>query len=226
MMSSIRLHAPGSVPALLGAALVAACGGDGGPTSPPPGPPPPPPPPTLGASLDLAPGEMRVLTDAASIRAFELVGADGAREYQVIVMSAGQTVDGLTPIQLRAESGASANVVPVRPRTGLGLAGSAAADLPRPGGARVRSDARHLELQAMALEELRRVGARPARPARRGAHGPSARASVASARVPSVNDPITIKSAVTPGGGLSCSLNTPIDGVVKTVGQNFVIVED
>jgi len=226
-----------SLVVLSGAGFVA-CGGDGGgggPTAPPPGPPPPPP---IGASLDLQPGEVRVLTDVASIRRFEIVGGADAREYQVIVMSAGETLDGLTPIRFRAQSVGSANVVPDRgdrrvgsnrtrgARVDLG----AAADL-APAGLgfdRRASNDRHGELQMMVRDELRRVGARPARVSRaRGASGVlSASRAGSSAMVPSVNDIVRITSAVTPGGGTSCVAETPIDGVVKTVGQNFVIIED
>ncbi|MDX1578788.1 MAG: hypothetical protein R3266_09890, partial [Gemmatimonadota bacterium] len=113
--------------ALLAGAGVLACGGDGGPTSPPPGPPPPPPPPPVGASLDLQPGEVRVLADDASLRRFELVGASGPREYQVIVMSGSQTEDGFTPVRFAASASASASVVPPEGET---LAPPAAATAP------------------------------------------------------------------------------------------------
>lgn len=213
---------------LLAGSLAAlfACGGDGGPTSPPP-PPGPPPPPPIGASLDLAPGERRVLSGDAELRAFEIVGAAGAREYQVVVVSASQVDGSVTPIvfETRAAGGSAA----VTSGRGAGRLGSAAAVPPRPAVSlddRARPRRRHLQLHAAANAELRRAGARPARPG--GPRGDAdVRASRASAtRVPSVGESVVIKSAILPGGGLSCNSNTPIDATVRAVGQNFAIVED
>ncbi len=170
-----------------------------------------------------------MLSDVPSIRAFEIAGGPDAREYQVIVMSAGQTVDGLTPIRFRAQSAASANVV--SDEGGRLVSGEFSTSEPPASdvlGFHRRPDGdRHLELQMMALDELRRVGARPAKTSRAtGARDLRPSLAGLGAAVPSVNDVVRITSAVAPGGSLSCSVSTPIDGVVKTVGQNFVIVED
>lgn len=208
-------RSPRWLPAAVAASLAAiSCGGGGGPTSPPPGPPPPPPP--VGASLDLQAGEVRVLSDAASIRAFELVGAAAAREYEVIVMSASRTEGAFTPLRLAASvGGASAATVPrreaVRPR--VSAYGTTRGTRSAGAGERLRSagDA-----------ELARLGARPARPT-----GPDGRLALSTAAVvPSVGEPVTIRSAIVPGGGLDCFTNTPIAGTVRAVGQNFAIVED
>ncbi len=219
--------------------VLAACGGDGAvgpgggsrPNSPPPptGPPPPPP---IGATLSLQPGEVRVLTDVASIRRFAILAASDAREYHIIVMSTAETGDGTTPIRFRAASGTSANRVPDR---GSGLVPSRAES-----GLRVRPPLqglsledrmklrpRHPALRTQMLDELHYVGGRPSkRTLGVGTGAVRASRTQNGIAVPNVNDTVRIKSATTPGGGLSCNGNTPIDGVVKTVGDNFVIVED
>lgn len=206
---------------------VTACGGDGTTQPAPPPPPGPPPPPPVGVTLDLQPGETRVLSDVASIRGFKLRGANEMREYQVIMMSASQVEGAVTPLRfVIAAQGAGSNVVPraqsTPAATRLRSTGAGRTALER---ARLRPH--HLRLMAQAEEELRRVGARVSPKARGGRPGPGLQANtVAASAVPTVGQIITIKSATLPGGGLTCSSSIEIDGVVKTVGDNFVIVED
>jgi hypothetical protein len=179
----------------------------------------------------MALGEVRVLSDAASIRAFRISGAADDREYQVIVMSGSEVEAGVTPLSFTAAAtGAGANVAPgfttrlpststASRRTGPGLT-----TLER---ARLRP--RHLELQSMMDAEARRVGARisPKARGRRATSSSGVAASVlTTSSVPTVGETVTILSAITPQGGLTCNGSTPIDGIVKTVGQNFIIIED
>jgi hypothetical protein len=183
----------------------------------------------------MALGEVRVLSDAQSIRAFEIVGAGTAREYQVIVMSASQVPGSATPISFSARaSGAGASVAPsttVLPaqslRAGVGSRGPN--DLNEVQRALLRP--RHLEFRAQMEAEARRVNARvsPKAPSRGGSRPaqPGFAANVTrSSGIPIVGETLTILSAITPGGGLTCNGSTPVDGIVKSVGQNFVIVED
>ncbi len=218
--------ARGLLLAMVSVAAVGACGGDGGPTSPPPpGPPPPPPGPAIGATLNLRPGEVRVLTERDAIRAFEIQGASERREYQVIVMSASLTEGRTTPLRVRARAeDVSPSLVPnvrtsrtgrdgvIQPPRGLGgLSGD-----PRP------DRDWHLRQMIATELELRRLRARPAGRIDRASRGLAAAAS----DVPRVGDPLTIKSAVVPGGGVQCTANTPIASTVRTVGEHFIIVED
>ena len=199
-------------------ALTAACGG--GSTGPTPGPTPPPPPPPPATRVALQPGESRVLTDPAELAAFEIVGGNDAREYQVILMSGSQVEGSTAPLRFRARADASASILP----TGARASESGVTRRPRDPFAALSERERRLRraghvarLQRM-RDVARRLGLQMA---------PSPRTSVVPASaIPSVGDMITIRSQLTPGGGISCNANTPIDGVVKTVGQTFIIVED
>ncbi len=225
-----------------------ACGGGStGPSPPPPGPPPPPPPPPVGATVDLAPGGVAVLSDVASIRAFRLVSGSEGREHQVIVMSASQVFDGVTPLRFatRAEA-ASASAGPSGGRARgsrvasapAGAAGDGALpDAVGTGAGRPRAlklpdidDAvrrpLHLTLRARMARELRRVGARWSDGRPNAPPGGRASAGSRGLRVPSVGESLTLKSQTVPGGGITCNASTPIDGTVRSVGQNFVIVEE
>ena len=230
MMRWIRSSSDTAVRCALGG-LVAACGG--GTTQPGPPPPPPPPPPPVGASLDLAPGEVVILSDVGSVRSFEIIGASEAREYQVIVVSASQVEGGVAAIRFvaAADAGAAAIAPQLPPSRAPGFAiasdpvsvesrgmGAPGSDVPR---------RRHLEIRAMLEREVARVGGHVSpKAARRGGAVPAVRASFAAAGVPQVGETVTITSPVVPGGGISCNAITHVSGVVRAVGQNFVIVED
>lgn len=222
-MKTIIWRARGILLAVVSAAAAGACGGEAGPTSPPPpGPPPPPPGPTIGASLNLRPGEVHVLSERDAIRAFEIQGAAEGREYQVIVMSASLSEGRTTPLRVRARADdVSPNVVP-NPRTNRG--GRDAAIPPARGLAgELRPDRDwHLRQMIETERELRRLRARPAGGIGRASRGLAA----AISDVPRVGDTLTVRSAIVPGGGVQCTANTPIKSTVRTVGEHFIIVED
>ena len=222
-MKTIIWRARGILLAVVSAAAAGACGGEAGPTSPPPpGPPPPPPGPTIGASLNLRPGEVHILSERDAIRAFEIQGAAEGREYQVIVMSASLSEGRTTPLRVRARADdVSPNVVP-NPRTNRG--GRDAAIPPARGLAgELRPDRDwHLRQMIETERELRRLRARPAGGIGRASRGLAA----AISDVPRVGDTLTVRSAIVPGGGVQCTANTPIKSTVRTVGEHFIIVED
>ena len=218
-------------PSVLIALVTGAVSCGGGTTQPPP-PPGPPPPPPIGATLNMALGEVRVLSDVASIRAFQIAGAADAREYQVIVMSGGEVEGGFTPIDFTARaSGAGASVAPrVTTRLPSTSTGQRRAARELSALNRLRTRPRHLELRSRMELEARRARARFSPKARgrnsTGAVPRGVAANVLTSGVPAVGETITILSAITPQGGLTCNGSTPVDGVVKKVGQNFIILED
>jgi len=212
--------------------VLAACGG--GTTAPPP--PPPPPPPPAAVRLDLAPGEVQVLTSASDMRRFEIAGGNEARRYEVVVMSGSQVgIDSdsppATPLKLVATAGgAGASISPQSPRVGSSQAPPYAGD-PTMGLSELqRALLRplHLAFRRRMLEELRRTGAFDT-PLRSLAGSRAARASVSGApAVPNVGDTITMTSGVLAGQAVvDCfGTATAVDAVVKAVGDNFIILED
>ncbi len=168
-----------------------------------------------------------MLSERDAIRAFQIQGAGEAREYQVIVMSASLSEGRMTPLRVRARAeDVSANVVP-RPRATR----ATGADLTAPPARGLADDfdelrpnrEAHLRIMVETERELRRLGARPSAKFGRGSRG---LAAAGASDVPQVGDTITIKSAIVPGGGVQCTANTPIASTVRTVGDNFIIVED
>ncbi|WP_420634839.1 hypothetical protein [Candidatus Palauibacter sp.] len=168
-----------------------------------------------------------MLSERDAIRAFQIQGAGEAREYQVIVMSASLSEGRMTPLRVRARAeDVSANVVP-SPRATR----SAGADLTAPPARGLVDDfddlrpdrEAHLRIMVETERELRRLGARPSA---KFARGSGQLAAAVASDVPQVGDTITIRSGIVPGGGIQCTANTPIASTVRTVGDNFIIVED
>ncbi|MDX1393393.1 MAG: hypothetical protein R3195_03340 [Gemmatimonadota bacterium] len=176
--------------------------------------------------MDLSRGEVQVLSDAASLRSFRLTGAGEGREYQIIVMSASQVEGGSTPLvfTVRASS-VGASVAPTRLPS---VARDRRPAARRTDLERVLERPRHLELRARMDAEVRRVGGLGSLGAGTSSSRERAvaRNMASAATIPGVGDIVEIKSQVVPGGGLTCNSSATIEGVVKTVGDNFVIVED
>jgi hypothetical protein len=190
---------------------MAACGGGTTQPAPPPAPPPPPPPP-IGARLQLAPGDVRVLSDAASTRAFAVEGIAAGSEYQVIVMSGSRVEGAVSPLRFEASAtGAGASVVPgsrvdlsASPgRSTLGLLGTD------------EGPTWHTDLLAGSDEALARAGATVQKGARR------------AGAVPVVGEMMTFTSAFgVPAGSNPCFNGSAIAGTVMSVGARFVLVEE
>ncbi len=227
--SGVRRSAGFAFPGARASAAVAAvlvwgaCGGDGpaGPGNGDGGPPPP------AISLSMALGELRVLNEAAEVRAFEIESADGAREYLVAVQSAAQTAGARTPMRLRVRSGSGG---------GASIAPAGALEARSP-----RSDELSLEERATLGEsvlkrnmrrEIERVGARAIRPGERpplreADPGPPSFSVAAARQVPQVGDTLEFIMAVKPDLSVDCSdTDTRITAVVKEVGSGFALVED
>ena len=193
-------------------ALAGCGGGSGGPGTGPT--PPPPPPPPAATRVDLAPGEMRVLTDASEIASFEIAGASAARQYQVILMSGSQVEGFVAPITFRANAtGASPSIGVARSDN---VAGAPDRRGPRAG---------HIEMMRRMREEIRRVNPRIS-PRALASSASGAATSLAVGSVPAVGEMITLKSQILPGGAITCASSTAVAGVVTSVGANFIILED
>lgn len=212
----------GSLAAVVAGVFLHACGGDGtGPTPPPP-PPPPPPPGAVARILDMSVGESVTLTDPDEVRAFQIDGGSGPREYEVIVQSASETSGATTAMQLRVRA-----------------AGASAAGAPSPSRSTVRRGAmtdRELALRASSFKletglresmrrEMARVRGTPIR------QRLDASASVASARSqpPVLGEMLTVGFGVVGSGGgifADCDSGAEVTGEVKFVGQHFTVVED
>ncbi len=207
-------------------ALLAGCG-DAAPTVPPDLPP-------IGEIIDLRPGEARVLDSPELLSSFRLQGAAEVRAYVLVVQNSSES--GTDPALLRVTI------------QRVGLSGAASTSRgPRPGpGARVPRDAepdgraeREILLRARVRRDLKRAGVRPARPASAAAasRGPggAARAGPASARalasriagIPVPGQRLSFTSPVQADGSFAtCSAGTPVEGVVRAVGERFALVED
>lgn len=179
---------------------------------------------------------MRVLTDPAEVASFEIAGATAERQYEVILMSASQ-VDGFyAPVTFRASARTgSAGIAPDRAsrishdrdspvgstvgrpgRDPMGVRGGVSADR--------RSRSGHSEMMRRMREEVRRVN--PRMSSRALDSFGSGVSVVTASTVPTVGEMITLKSQILPGGAITCATNTAVAGIVKSVGANFIILED
>ncbi len=177
------------------------------------------------------PGESRVLTDAVAVRTFELAGAGEAREYEVIVMSGSQIENGVTPIKLRARAADVAASVTSARETTIPVPSASRSSRPLSSLSAVeRASMRpgHMALQSRMQAELARVRPRISPRAATSRSGTEARLSIAtSSTVPTVGQAVSLTSGVrTHQVSIGCETTRPIDGTVRAVGDNFVIVEE
>lgn len=197
---------------LVGALGIAACGGDG------PVDPPPPPPPTLDLTLNVG---ADTIIDADETSSFAILGGPEQREYHVIVQSASEAFGAATNLRLFVNTSEAAAAAAERdaPRLSSRTAFRALPD-------RMERRLRHLEaetrLRAATNRLIERIGVRPAA-AREQA--PGVRLSVAGA-APLVGDPVQYTLGVTSATTVDCQSDKVINGTVKFVGENFMIVED
>ena len=192
-----------------GAVSIGACGS--GPIEPPPGSD------CAGissGSLSLALGESCLLR-AGDATAFVLSAAAGVRDYLIAVQSASEVPGATTSVRLTAMGpggqGAGALQEPV----------PGAAILPSP--AEVEASLSELRLRRNAIEELRRVGARPYRPAR-GASPPLAARAIRAVAAP--GDTVILANSVESGLSVSCDSERTVTAVVQASGQRFSLLED
>lgn len=203
-------------PALLSAALVG-CGGDG-PTDPQP---PPPNGTDPAISLDLAAGDLRILTDADEVRSFQLEGGEAPREYVVAVSSASLTASSNTPMEvlIRAADAADASI---SAPAGLDRGGWRASELSR----EERASLGESVLKRTIRRELRRVGARPAGDGRAGV--PGVQFSRTAAQPPQVGDTLrfTLGFDDLEADAPCTDTASVIVSVAREVGERFVLAED
>lgn len=171
------------------------------------------------APLDLAPGEVATLTSSEEVRCVQLAGADAEREYRLQVQSAARNL-AVTPMRLVARSGPASGATPDLRMVGRRREAAFADREPAALASR-----RELELRRNVREELRRRGARPARPGRAGPDG-RLRTSHASGP-PSPGDTIGVNFYVRPNLTITCEDTLRrIGAEVRAVGERVVLAED
>lgn len=169
------------------------------------------------APLELAVGEVEVRNGADAVDCLQLAGGDDERRYVVTAGTAGRTAGENSPLRLFVNAGGTDGSREAR--TMVSSRRTPVQEVEPPEQTRPRE----IRLREQARRELDRRGFRGS--PRVSGEEPSARIQGASA--PSVEDTLRHTFAVGRDLAVDCSdTSRVVDGVVRAVGSNVVLVED
>lgn len=172
--------------------------------------------------LDLAPGDVRILTGAEALECLRFAGSEDARELLLTVGNASRVADAVTPLRLRLRTGGGEPT-----DAAASLSASVRPPVAAEGGDRaIRDFGAEATLRESSLRALRDQGLR--QPRRTGPALPDPRTSEVTARGSlQTGDLETYRFATGPDLSVTCRDTTrTVTGRVRAVGERVVLVQD